>query len=31
MGESAFYRYLWFFNTLWRYKRITRAEIDRLW
>ncbi len=31
MGQSAFYRYLWFFNTLWRYKRITRAEVDRLW
>ena len=31
MGESAFYRYLWFFNTLGRNNRITRAEIDRLW
>lgn len=31
MGQSAFYRYLWFFNILWRYKRISRAEIDRLW
>lgn len=24
-------RYLWFFDTVWRYKRITRSEIDALW
>lgn len=31
MQKSVLYRYLWFFDTIWRYKRITRAEIDRLW
>ncbi len=29
--KSVFYRYLWFFDTLWRNKRITRAEVNRLW
>lgn len=31
MSQSVFYKYLWFFDTVWRYKRITRAEINRLW
>ncbi len=31
MSQLVFYRYLWFFDTVWRYKRITRAEINRLW
>lgn len=24
-------RYVWFFDTVWRYKRITREDINRLW
>lgn len=31
MAQNTLQRYLWFFDTVWRYKRITRAEIDRLW
>lgn len=31
MSQNIIQRYLWFFDTIWRYKRITRAEIDCLW
>ena len=31
MTHGIIQRYMWFFDTVWRYKRITRAEIDRLW
>lgn len=31
MSHNILQRYLWFFDTVWRYKRITRADIDRLW
>lgn len=31
MSHNILQRYLWFFDTIWRYKRITRADIDRLW
>lgn len=31
MTQNILQRYLWFFDTVWRYKRITRTEIERLW
>lgn len=31
MAHHIIQRYMWFFDTVWRYKRITRNEIDRLW
>ncbi|MBR5843869.1 MAG: WYL domain-containing protein [Bacteroidaceae bacterium] len=31
MSQSIIQRYMWFFDTVWRYKRITRGEIERLW
>lgn len=31
MSHNVLQRYLWFFDTVWRYKRITRADINRLW
>lgn len=31
MANATLQRYIWFFDTLWRYKRITRSEIDKLW
>lgn len=31
MSQIVIQRYMWFFDTVWRYKRITRGEIERLW
>lgn len=31
MSQNIIQRYMWFFDTVWRYKRITRNEIERLW
>ena len=31
MSQNIIQRYLWFFDTVWRYKRITRSAIDELW
>lgn len=31
MSPHILQRYLWFFDTVWRYKRITRSDIERLW
>lgn len=31
MSNNIIQRYMWFFDTVWRYKRITRAEIEFRW
>ncbi len=31
MSPRILQRYLWFFDTVWRYKRITRGDIEKLW
>lgn len=31
MSQNIIQRYMWFFDTIWRHKRITRSEIERRW